>query len=75
MAGLRLHYTEIRSQCILVSTTSGAGHADRITFRAEARLYLSFQHVCGQHPESDTGHILMPSVNAANDVDVDRVLS
>ncbi len=44
-------------------TTSGPGHADWITFRSEARLHLSFQCVCGQH--LDTGHMLMPSVNAA----------
>ncbi len=48
------------------ATTSGAGHADRITFRSEARLHLSFQYVCGQH--LDTGR--MQSVNTANDVDV-----
>ncbi len=43
------------------STTSGPGHADRIT---SARLHLSFQCVCGgQHP--DRGCKLMPSVNAA----------
>ncbi len=56
-------YLPLRSDHNVASTTSGPGHADQITFQSEARLHLSFQCVCGQHP--DTGHMLMPSVNAA----------
>lgn len=36
------------------------------------RLHLSFQCVCGQHP--DTGRMLMPSVNAALVLDKKVVL-
>ncbi len=36
-------YITLRSDHNASSTTSGAGHADRITFRSEARLHLSFQ--------------------------------
>ncbi len=56
-------YITLRSDHNASSTTSGSGHADRITFQSEARLHLSFHCVCGQH--SDTGCMLMPSVNAA----------
>ena len=55
-------YITLRSDHDASSTTSEPGHADRITFRSETRLHLSFQCVCGQHP--DTGRMLMPSVNA-----------
>ncbi len=46
----------IRSDHNASSTTSGPGHADRITFQSGACLY-------GQHP--DTGPMLIPNVNAA----------
>lgn len=49
------------------STTSGPGHADRITFQSEVHLHFPFQCVCGQRP--DPGRMLKPSVNAALNVE------
>ncbi len=53
----------MRSDHNASSSTSGAGQADRIAFRLEVRLHLSFQRVCEQYP--DTGRMLMPRVSAA----------
>ncbi len=56
-------WVALRSDHNASSTTSGPGHADQITFRSEACLRLFLQCECGQHP--DTGHMLIPNVNAA----------